>query len=70
MDLAVDVREEVDGHTGPDALFVAEEEDVFELGQAIAVHREDDLVEMVPGDPHWRLRLPTSLSHPTRGYAR
>ena len=45
IDFAVDVREEVDGHAGANALFVAEKEHLFEFRQACRIDGEQDLVD-------------------------
>ena len=44
---AVDVRKEIDRHARAQAFLVAEQKDLFQLRQALAAHREDDLVHYV-----------------------
>ncbi len=46
-DGAVDVREKIHRDAGADAFFVAHEEDLFELGEALAADGEDDFVDHV-----------------------
>ena len=46
-DGAVDVREEIHRHARAHALFVAEQEDFFQIRQALAAHGEDDFVDHV-----------------------
>ena len=45
LNAAVHVREEVDSDMSSNALFVAEQEDVFEFGQPAAIDGENDFID-------------------------
>ena len=42
------MREEIHGDAGTHALLVAQQENLFELGQPLATHREKNLVDHAP----------------------